>query len=174
MSLQDKTFCNSDIKTYCVPHLLSHCEASDIINCAEKHFIAEILLNYCEYCDKMASLPHGAFAAYKMRKHYPQEDMLVSHSKSANANEKKDDTKNSTNNKKLLEYSPLKYNEKLMNSIWGFYNRYSPHNIKGNEYESVEQRLNMQQHKIAVAPYVIAEEMAMAFHSGKEWCFTEK
>lgn len=26
--------------------------------------------------------------------------------------------------------SPLKYNSKLMNSIWGFYNRYSPHNVK--------------------------------------------
>lgn len=28
------------------------------------------------------------------------------------------------------ELSPLKYNSKLMNSIWGLYNRYSVHNIK--------------------------------------------
>lgn len=32
------------------------------------------------------------------------------------------------------EYSPNKYNDKLMNSIWGLYNRYSPHNVKKNEY----------------------------------------
>lgn len=29
-----------------------------------------------------------------------------------------------------MELSPLKYNSKLMNSIWGLYNRYSPHNVK--------------------------------------------
>lgn len=27
---------------------------------------------------------------------------------------------------------PLKYNSKLMNSIWGLYNRYSVHNFKKN------------------------------------------
>lgn len=31
-----------------------------------------------------------------------------------------------------LELSPLKYNSKLMNSIWGLYNRYSVHNFKKN------------------------------------------
>lgn len=29
-----------------------------------------------------------------------------------------------------MELTPLKYNSKLMNSIWGSYNRYSPHNVK--------------------------------------------
>lgn len=31
-----------------------------------------------------------------------------------------------------MELSPLKYNSKLMNSIWGLYNRYSVHNFKKN------------------------------------------
>lgn len=30
----------------------------------------------------------------------------------------------------VTDLAPLKYNSKLMNSIWGIYNRYSPHNIK--------------------------------------------
>lgn len=30
------------------------------------------------------------------------------------------------------ELTPLKYNSKLMNSIWGLYNRYSVHNFKKN------------------------------------------
>lgn len=28
--------------------------------------------------------------------------------------------------------SPLQYNSKLMNSVWGMYNRYSVHNLKKN------------------------------------------
>lgn len=44
-----------------------------------------------------------------------------------------------------MEYSPVKYNEKLMNSIWGFYNRYSPHNIKSNEIVSHDFAYNQQQ-----------------------------
>lgn len=35
----------------------------------------------------------------------------------------------------VTELSPLKYNSKLMNSIWGLYNRYSPHNIKSTNEE---------------------------------------
>ncbi|XP_052128648.1 uncharacterized protein LOC113201682 isoform X2 [Frankliniella occidentalis] len=31
-----------------------------------------------------------------------------------------------------FEHPPLKYNSKLMNSIWGLYNRYSVHNFKKN------------------------------------------
>jgi uncharacterized phage-associated protein len=30
----------------------------------------------------------------------------------------------------VLEQPPAKYNSKLMNSIWGLYNRYSVHNLK--------------------------------------------
>ncbi|KAK4874612.1 hypothetical protein RN001_013972 [Aquatica leii] len=29
-----------------------------------------------------------------------------------------------------MELNPLKYNSKMMNSIWGLYNRYSVHNLK--------------------------------------------
>lgn len=28
--------------------------------------------------------------------------------------------------------TPMKYNSKMMNSIWGMYNRYSVHNFKKN------------------------------------------
>jgi hypothetical protein len=29
-----------------------------------------------------------------------------------------------------MDHPPAKYNSKLMNSIWGLYNRYSVHNFK--------------------------------------------
>lgn len=31
-----------------------------------------------------------------------------------------------------MEPNPMKYNSKMMNSIWGMYNRYSVHNFKKN------------------------------------------
>uniref|UniRef100_A0A6M2DCM6 Putative product n=1 Tax=Xenopsylla cheopis TaxID=163159 RepID=A0A6M2DCM6_XENCH len=49
----------------------------------------------------MAAIPQGAFAACKIRE-----------------------------NRECLELTPVKYNSKLMNSIWGMYNRYSPYNFK--------------------------------------------
>jgi len=36
------------------------------------------------------------------------------------------------------EPMPLKYNSKLMNSIWGQYNRYSVHNFKKNTDDEKE------------------------------------
>lgn len=79
---------------------------------------------------KMPSLPQGAFAACKLREQNAKSkqiallknpEMTDSSSKLYNAN------------KKLMEYSPVKYNDKFMNAIWGRYNRYSPHNIKSND-----------------------------------------
>lgn len=32
----------------------------------------------------------------------------------------------------IVQLAPVKYNEKMMNSIWGLYNRNSPHNFKKN------------------------------------------
>lgn len=69
----------------------------------------------------MAAIPYGAFAACRAMKREPESDLKVS--RSIPAYEPKI-------NRKVLEYTPVKYNGKMMNSIWGLYNRYSPHNIK--------------------------------------------
>ncbi|CAD7012047.1 uncharacterized protein LOC101451181 [Ceratitis capitata] len=137
------------------------------LNLADKHIICDLQL--CEDCIKMAALPQGAFAACKLRE-MNDRDLLIARVKS---NADKNEAKNMNTNKKLTEYTPAKYNDKLMNSIWGFYNRYSPHNIKGNEYEFSDKDYIMQQH-IAVASYAIAEELAMGLRSGKEWDLCEK
>lgn len=80
---------------------------------------------------KMPSLPQGAFAACKVREQlYNKTD-----------SDRGDQTPSPRlfyANKKLTEYSPVKYNEKFMNAIWGHYNRYSPHNIKSNDAASAE------------------------------------
>ncbi|XP_023168757.1 uncharacterized protein LOC111598000 [Drosophila hydei] len=73
------------------------------------------------------ALPQGAFATCKLREQFQDKDMIVSRLRAANISDKID-------NNAQREYSPAKYNDKLMNSIWGLYNRYSPHNVKKNEY----------------------------------------
>ncbi|EDV98248.1 uncharacterized protein LOC6568730 [Drosophila grimshawi] len=73
------------------------------------------------------ALPQGAFAACKVREQFQERDMIISRLRAANVTDKAD-------NNMQREYSPVKYNDKLMNSIWGLYNRYSPHNVKKNEY----------------------------------------
>lgn len=74
----------------------------------------------------MPSLPQGAFAVCKIREH-----------QSKKSNDKEPKSRQSYKyfymNPSIMEYSPVKYNEKFMNAIWGHYNRYSPHNIKSND-----------------------------------------
>lgn len=84
---------------------------------------------------KMPSLPQGAFAAHKIREQ----------SKSSNGNESKsrESDKFFFLNQRFMEYSPVKYNEKFMNAIWGHYNRYSPHNIKSNDSASADTTKNL-------------------------------
>lgn len=77
----------------------------------------------------MPSLPQGAFAACKIRAQYDRASTVA---KMPNG-EKQPDFRIFPN-RKLTDWSPLKYNSKLMNAIWGHYNRYSPHNIKSNEF----------------------------------------
>ncbi|XP_017836138.1 uncharacterized protein LOC108595421 [Drosophila busckii] len=72
------------------------------------------------------ALPQGAFAACKLREQFQERDMIVSRLRAANADK--------TEYQQQRETLPMKYNDKLMNSIWGLYNRYSPHNVKKNEY----------------------------------------
>lgn len=73
----------------------------------------------------MPSLPQSAFAVCKIREQ---------NSRRASSSQ---DGAGGANpvvyNQKMLEYLPVKYNEKFMNAIWGHYNRYSPHNIKSND-----------------------------------------
>ncbi|KAH8316296.1 hypothetical protein KR067_004635 [Drosophila pandora] len=78
----------------------------------------------------MAAIPQGAFAACKLREQYNEREMIVARLRSAASSDK-----GSLDNSLVQrDYSPNKYNDKLMNSIWGLYNRYSPHNVKKNEY----------------------------------------
>ncbi|KAH8401279.1 hypothetical protein KR009_004387 [Drosophila setifemur] len=79
---------------------------------------------------KMAAIPQGAFAACKLREQFNEREMIVARLRSAAGADKG----SLDNPLAQREYSPNKYNDKLMNSIWGLYNRYSPHNVKKNEY----------------------------------------
>lgn len=76
----------------------------------------------------MPSLPQGAFAACKLREQLDNK---------TDGSDQTPPPKIYYANKKLTEYSPVKYNEKFMNAIWGHYNRYSPHNIKSNDAAGV-------------------------------------
>ncbi|XP_050682361.1 uncharacterized protein LOC126977548 [Leptidea sinapis] len=81
-----------------------------------------LLFEVCKACEKiMACIPPSAFSAGRIRE--TQRNMKIS-------NIKKSGESREFFNTKLMELTPLKYNSKLMNSIWGFYNRYSPHNVK--------------------------------------------
>lgn len=76
----------------------------------------------------MASIPQGAFAAWKVR---CNEELAVS-IPTMDRKEKKENIFNPRPPLEGWELTPLKYNSKLMNSIWGLYNRYSVHNFKKN------------------------------------------
>ncbi|XP_055840177.1 uncharacterized protein LOC129907824 isoform X3 [Episyrphus balteatus] len=114
----------------------------------------------------MSSVPQAAFAVRKLR-NLNEKEMTVA---KLRMKSEMPDMRNNLANKKLIEYSPVKYNSKLMNSIWGLYNRYSPHNIKGNEYEVENEVFNKQQ-RLAVASYTIEKNLSMAGKTGDEWNF---
>ncbi|XP_073844670.1 uncharacterized protein isoform X2 [Musca autumnalis] len=134
------------------------------LNFLRKQVILNIL-EICQDCINMAALPQGAFVACKLREQYRDRDHIVSRIKTGG-------DKNESKFYNVMEYSPVKYNEKLMNSIWGFYNRYSPHNIKSNEIVSHDCSYNQQQQpSSAVANQFIAHNIAMAATSSMEWNF---
>ncbi|KAL6260741.1 hypothetical protein P5V15_008264 [Pogonomyrmex californicus] len=93
--------------------------------------ITELLFESCIDCGRMSAVPQGAFAAIKVR-----ENMDKKKAVSAMKTENKEDTKRFHPYPKTpqegWELTLLKYNSKLMNSIWGQYNRYSVHNFKKN------------------------------------------
>ncbi|XP_067007532.1 uncharacterized protein [Anabrus simplex] len=89
----------------------------------------------CPGCHRlwMASIPQGAYAAWKVHR-----NMMKDLSEDCPIMGKKNDSEKSIpsqyhfpqRNKILLDHHPAKYNSKMMNSIWGLYNRYSVHNLK--------------------------------------------
>ncbi|XP_011633403.1 uncharacterized protein LOC105424717 [Pogonomyrmex barbatus] len=97
--------------------------------------ITELLFESCIDCERMSAVPQGAFAAIKVRENMDKKNAA---STSAMKTENKEDTEK----KRFISYPKtpqegweltlLKYNSKLMNSIWGQYNRYSVHNFKKN------------------------------------------
>lgn len=99
--------------------------------------LANLLFDQCGECIKMACLPQSAFAVHKLRKPQNEKDLAV-----ARLSTDKQDAPRYTNS--TLDLTPVKYSDKLMNSIWGLYNRYSPHNFKKNN-GSNEQYFGMQQ-----------------------------
>ncbi|KPI96964.1 PREDICTED: uncharacterized protein LOC106126573 [Papilio xuthus] len=84
--------------------------------------LENIVLKLCEACQSnMASIPPSAFSAKRIRE--TERNMKIS-------NIDKRGPSSKVFNTNMIELTPLKYNSKLMNSIWGSYNRYSPHNVK--------------------------------------------
>ncbi|XP_050453278.1 uncharacterized protein LOC126852484 [Cataglyphis hispanica] len=96
-----------------------------------KRQITELFFENCIDCEKMAAIPQSAFAVRKIRNTDRAVSMSVKGERGKNE-EKKENIFNSRPHLEGWELTPLKYNSKLMNSIWGLYNRYSVHNFKKN------------------------------------------
>ncbi|KAK9711563.1 hypothetical protein QE152_g25405 [Popillia japonica] len=88
----------------------------------------ELLFEYCSHCGcsfaEMSTIGHAAFAVCKVRQN--NEKMVI---KMQSIELEKDKFYDEQHN---MEPNPMKYNSKMMNSIWGMYNRYSVHNFKKN------------------------------------------
>jgi len=83
---------------------------------------------YCEGSE-MASIPMGVHAAFKVRESLNSGGGGCGNGKPPGQSSFQQ-TPSPTNE---MQYNPpAKYNGKLMNSIWGMYNRYSVHNIKSH------------------------------------------
>ncbi|XP_055592960.1 uncharacterized protein LOC129744464 [Uranotaenia lowii] len=89
------------------------------------HDLAWALFHHCSEFDDMACLPQAAFAVNKLR-NQNEKNMTVSRLMT-----EKQDSPRYLNNK-TPDLTALNYSAKMMNSIWGLYNRYSPHNFKKN------------------------------------------
>ncbi|XP_011063127.1 PREDICTED: enoyl-CoA hydratase domain-containing protein 3, mitochondrial-like [Acromyrmex echinatior] len=92
--------------------------------------VSKVVANDKLDCGKMASIPQSAFAVCKVR--YNEEQTVSMMKKKEKTEEKKENVFNPRPPLEGWELMPLKYNSKLMNSIWGLYNRYSVHNFKKN------------------------------------------
>lgn len=97
-----------------------------------ENLFKELLFESCEDCGKMAAVPQAAFAACKVRCNEQHDDNNMISAIEGKEKTSKENTFNGRFYPEGLELTPLKYNSKLMNSIWGLYNRYSVHNFKKN------------------------------------------
>lgn len=95
-----------------------------------KRQLTELFFENCIDCEKMATIPQGAFAACKVRCNKQRISIPIIDEQEGT--KKKDNRSNLKPPLEGWELTPLKYNSKLMNSIWGLYNRYSVHNFKKN------------------------------------------
>jgi len=93
---------------------------------ARDKLLKTTVLPTCKSCgtSKMSSIPMGAHAAFKVRN-------------TLNANGDRFDKQQqpsftNTDAAPPQPTPPARYNSKLMNSVWGMYNRYSVHNIKSH------------------------------------------
>ncbi|XP_076627037.1 uncharacterized protein LOC143344657 [Colletes latitarsis] len=95
-----------------------------------KKEIVELLFEICTDCKRMAAIPQSAFAACKVHRNLERNSLIT------RMEEREKPGKETMFNMRPplegWELTPLKYNSKLMNSIWGLYNRYSVHNFKKN------------------------------------------
>lgn len=101
-----------------------HASDSLVLKAENQQDLADALFEQCGECNKMASLPQAAFAVHKLRKPQKEKNLTVARQSM--------DKQESPRYMKTLDLTPVKYSDKLMNSIWGLYNRYSPHNFKKN------------------------------------------
>ncbi|XP_076282547.1 uncharacterized protein LOC143210014 [Lasioglossum baleicum] len=100
-------------------------------NIITKREIAELLFETCTGCKKMAAIPQGAFTACKVRCNL-ERNTMITHNMDQKEKAGKEALFNARLSEEGREPTPMKYNSKLMNSIWGLYNRYSVHNFKKN------------------------------------------
>ncbi|XP_048510336.1 uncharacterized protein LOC125500702 [Athalia rosae] len=132
-STQDKTsFCMS-LKT--IKKLAKESEKIKTENITKENKIAELLFDYCNDCKTMAAVPQGVFAVRKVRENQNRTYLIAEMEARNGGSSKKGHQHFYNGNKPIMqntELTPLKYNSKLMNSIWGLYNRYSVHNFKKN------------------------------------------
>lgn len=101
-----------------------HHASNSLLKAENQQDLADVLFEQCGECNKMASLPQAAFAVHKLRKPQNEKNLTVARQSM--------DKQESPRYMKTLDLTPVKYSDKLMNSIWGLYNRYSPHNFKKN------------------------------------------
>lgn len=135
-------------------------QASSVLQAEQRHDLADALFEQCGDCNKMASLPQAAFAVHKLRKSSQNEKNLAVARQSM-------DKQESPRFMKTLDLSPVKYSDKLMNSIWGLYNRYSPHNFKKNN-GSDQQYFSMPQ-PFAVACAASEQKNSGAKNGANPW-----
>lgn len=128
-------------------------QESSVVKVQNQHDLADALFENCGECNKMASLPQAAFAVHKLRKPQNEKNLAVARQSM--------DKQESPRFMKTLDLTPVKYSDKLMNSIWGLYNRYSPHNFKKNN-GSDQQYFSMPQ------PFAVACAASEQKYSGAQ------